>query len=398
MAYQALELNGSGYASITDGNQAGLYMGYSDFMLEAYILTTSSAKQPIVYKSGTGGYFDWHINVTTGFLQCIINDGTNTATITGDVKVTDGRFHVVRVTLDKSSATGGRLYVDGTEDTSARTDVTSVLNIDNDGIFYVGYDGTDNFIGRLDEIRPWNFGYGGLPADVATYDTWRATGRNIFLDISEYNSGGWNGYADADRTEFLTDPGIENWTGDTPDDWMEDSESAGVRDITDEQIEVHGGSHAAKLEATNNNGTAFMVKQSVTLEANEYYELSGWIYFASRTAGLAQLKFFNVTDGSFGQTSLSAENGAYIHYKAVGKPTVASSLIVCNFHGETTTGIVYYDDISVKRTGLVAHWKFNGDLLDETNNSNDLTAGGTGNVFPEYTLRHKGQKMLLGVI
>ena len=33
--------------------------------------------------------------------------------------------------------------------------------------------------------------------------------------------------------------------------------------------------------------------------------------------------------------------------------------------------------------------KFGGDYVDETANNNDLTAAGSGNVFPGYTLKKK---------
>lgn len=389
-AYQALELNGSGYASIADASQAGLDVGLSDFMAEAYILSSSAAKQPIVYKSGAGGYFDWHINVTTGFLECVINDGTNTATITGDVKVTDNRLHILRVTLDKSSATGGRLYVDGVEDTSAQTDLTSVLNIDNDGVFYVGYDGADNFVGRLDEVRFWNFGYGGLPADVATYATWRAGARNIFLDISEYDSDSWSLYADADRTEIVPDSGIESWTGDTPDIWGAYGASAGVRDFTDETVVVHGGSHAAKLEVTNNDGSQFYLHQPITLVASKRYEAQWWSRLASRTAGTTRHRVRLIVSGvSPVDIQTSTVDAAYVLRSGTFTTDGTASEIFAYSLAETTTGVLYYDDISVKRVGLVGHWKFEGDYLDEGSNDNDLTAGGSGNAFPGYTLKRQ---------
>ena len=47
-------------------------------------------------------------------------------------------------------------------------------------------------------------------------------------------------------TEKATDGGLEAWTGDTPDNWTEDGESPGVRDITKETTEIHGGSAAVK--------------------------------------------------------------------------------------------------------------------------------------------------------
>ncbi|KKL63054.1 hypothetical protein LCGC14_2178950, partial [marine sediment metagenome] len=35
------------------------------------------------------------------------------------------------------------------------------------------------FTGSIDEVRDWNFGFGGLPGDYEAYITWRAQGRNV---------------------------------------------------------------------------------------------------------------------------------------------------------------------------------------------------------------------------
>ena len=50
MSYQELELNGSGFASIADGSQAGLNMGLSDFMVEVVMEYKASSYQRIVDK------------------------------------------------------------------------------------------------------------------------------------------------------------------------------------------------------------------------------------------------------------------------------------------------------------------------------------------------------------
>lgn len=154
------------------------------------------------------------------------------------------------------------------------------------------------------------------------------------------------------RTRFgkeeLTNPGIENWTGDTPDDWPKTGESPGVRDIIKESIEIHGGSAAAKFEATDNDGSGFSIIQTVTLSANRYYAISGWIYFPTRTAGNSQMFLYNSTDTHLGRTIVTAINVAYVYYELIDKPTVPLSYFHCQFFGETTTGIVYFDDLSVK--------------------------------------------------
>ena len=246
MSYQALELNGSGYASIADGSQAGLDMGLSDFMIEGWIKADADgpdANQRIFSKAGSTY---WLLRLdSSGQLNGIIYS-SNASAVTGTIDLRDGRWHYFCLVVDRSSATGMQLYLDGATEGSA-SNPTAVGNLDNASPFYIGtFDMTTQmFYGLIDEARIWNFGVDSLPADYATYIAWRVVGRNRFLPTSEYDSDSWASYV------------------------------------------------------TNN---------------------------------------------------------------------------------------------------LSAYWKLDGDYTDETSNSNDLTAGGTGNAFPEYTLRHKGQEALVGVI
>ncbi len=401
-SYRALELNGSGYASIADGSQSGLDMGLSDFMIGMRIkLLVPLASQPEAFPRVVDKWVSSYIGYSVYFrrsdgeLSLIVDDGNLRADMkTSASQMDDLQWHYLVVIVDRSSATGMKFYIDGNEVGSytQQDNPTSLGNIDSANSFGVGAsgDGTAMLNALLDELRAWNFGLNGLPADYETYITWRAAGRNVFKDISEYDSGSWNGYADADRTEKITDPGIESWTGDAPDDWTESGESAGVRDITDEQVEIHGGSHAVKLEVTNNDGsTDFEIRESgLSLTALKYYEFKAWYYYPTRTAGTITALIYNDVGGQVSGTTYGATNAEYEQYLDVfSLLSINNPRVILRMKDETTTGIVYFDDISVKRVGLVAHYKFNGDYSDETTNSNDLSAGGTGNVFPGYTLK-----------
>lgn len=389
-SYQCLRTTGAGYASILDANQKGLNMGLSDFMMCARVKTSYSAgNQFIVYKAATNLYY-LRINEITGYLKGRIYDGANDGVVlASNLPVTDGKWHHVCFVVDKSIVTGLKLFVDGVETTySEQVDPTGVGNIDNAGDIQVGL-----FVrGSLDELRIFNFGYGGLPEDYEAYITWLSQDRNWFKDISSYNDGAWNCYADADRTEKVTDGGLENWTDDMLDDWTEGGESVGVREITKETTEIHGGSAAAKLEATNNDGTGFNISENITLTANKYYSGSCWVYFPTKTAGWAFVYDYNTPDGNTAIALLTATNVAYTYYERVFSPSTANNILFVRLLDETTTGIVYFDDISIKRTGLVARWRFNGDYTDETSNSNTFVEEGTGNAFPGYTL--KKQKII----
>lgn len=196
MSYQALELNGNGYASIANASQAGLNMGLSDFMIEALIKANADGPdtdQRITSKQN-GGYHIFRLN-TSGQLNSRLYDGTNTAVATGTTDLRDGLWHYVCLSVDKSSATGMQLYLAGsTEGSSANPSVLG--NLDSTGDFYIGawFESSQMFYGLLDEIRIWNFGVDVLPEDYATYIAWRAAGRNRFLATSNYDSNSWASY------------------------------------------------------------------------------------------------------------------------------------------------------------------------------------------------------------
>ena len=392
--YQSLSLSGAGYASITDASQAGLNMGLSDFMVEARFKTTATSTQYLVIKmSSSSPYAGYAIYFTNeGKIQVDVqsSNSANSFRVRTNSTFNDGRWHALGVVVDRSQVSADLailVYVDG--NLQAVTEPAQIGNIlssiDNTNAFFLGvlFDGSSNkFTGLIDEVRVWNFGYGGLPADYEAYITWRNT--HPSHDISQYAAGAWNGYADADRTEKVTDGGLEDWSDATHlVSWMESGVSAGVRDITRESTEKHSGSYAAKLEATLNDGvTYFELTQNVVLVPNKYYEASVWIYYPTRTAGDIATYFYNITDGSWALVAiLASTNAEFTNYKVVGKPTVADSLLGMRLNNETTTGVVYFDDISVKRVGLVGHWGFDGDYVDQTANANTLTAGGAGNTF-----------------
>lgn len=103
-------------------------------------------------------------------------------------------------------------------------------------------------------------------------------------------------------------------------------------------------------------------------------------------ASVVGTKLWNPTDGNLGKINLWTTNAGYARPGKTLKPALASSAVGLTFANETTTGIFCFDEVSVKRVGLVGHWKFQGDYSDETSDYNTLTAGGSGSAFPGYNL------------
>lgn len=68
-------------------------------------------------------------------------------------------------------------------------------------------------------------------------------------------------------------------------------------------------------------------------------------------ASVVGTKLWHPTDGNLGEINLWTTNAGYGCLGKTLKPAVASSALGLTFANETTTGIVYFDEVSVKRAG-----------------------------------------------
>ena len=205
MSYIALKLDGNGYASIADGSQSGLNMGLSDFMIEIRVkLNTPLANQSnfprIIEKivaslTGYRAFFD-----SGGEIWLRVGDGAVRSAGADGSFMDDLAWHTLAFIVDRSSATGLKIYNNGTElSYITQQNVSEITgSFDSSHDFEVGGDasfvGTSLCDASFDEVRIWNFGLNGLPVDYAAYITWRAQGRNVFLPTSEYDSDSWASY------------------------------------------------------------------------------------------------------------------------------------------------------------------------------------------------------------
>ncbi len=373
---QSLSLNGSGYASIADGSQAGLDMGESDFMFEGWIKTSTTGNtQRLFWKFSGGIYYTFTVE-TDNKLRMAISDGVNSATVIGSSTVTDGEWHYICAVLDRSG--NGQIYLDGSTDGNALA-ISSVLTLNNSGAFVIGAQegGTNPFTGSIDEAYVWNFGKDGLPADVTDYITWRYA--NPYAALSEYDSDAWAGYADADRSELVTNGDMEadaNWTTrGTP--------------TTEEQSADQARSPTKSWKIVS-QATSEGAYQDITTVVGKWYEVTGYIYVTGGDAKLGK----EDTDGSDQVLTGQATAAAWTEFNVIFLATETTSRIF--FQSDATAVSTFYvDDMSVVRIGQTAHYKLNGDYTDETTNSNDLTAGGSGNSFvlaslPDDTVTNGG--------
>ncbi len=195
------------------GDQDSLDPGNGNFTVEAWIRTASifngngSAAQTIVAKRENGhrGYI---LFLQYGLLNLWVSDGRSLVFF-GDAgtPLDDDTFHHVAGVLDRTSTTGGRVYVDGIE--MVAQDATMFTSpIENSMPFcigkdtYPGYESSQDFTGSIDEVSYYN----------------RALSRAEILSIFTAGPDGKGGAVDGGdgddrcRVEALLDPpGLVSW-------------------------------------------------------------------------------------------------------------------------------------------------------------------------------------------
>ncbi len=138
-----------------------LDFGYGDFSIDAWIKTTDSnativSKRQVV----SGKYVGYLFMVNGGKLLLQIGDTTNSWSnyhSSSMPSVNDGQWHLVAVTVDRSSTTGGRMYIDGnlvyTFNPTNRSGNTS-----NSARLEIGRTtgGGNYFDGAIDEVELFN--------------------------------------------------------------------------------------------------------------------------------------------------------------------------------------------------------------------------------------------------
>lgn len=394
--YQSLSLNGSGWASITDGAQQGLDFGLSDFMIEGWVKRGSVYANWVgIMGKGTrlGIYLEsvgWAIEIGDGATyQKFPLPSLSSASQTG-------RWECIALVVDRS----GNVYsfLDGAQKDSIVVTLGTTILLAGAGAFEVGkFWAGDTFTGLLDEFRIWNFGYGGLPADYATYIAWRHS--HPSHDISEYSAGAWNGYADAYRVERITFGALDDDNSDfegagadgtdieVGTDWVKSNTSAEIDNEAGSGVTSYNGSDfCAKIHTATGN-TPSLRMDGVNLDAaftvGDWYELSYDYKLLNCTdARVRILNAGSATDVNKILTSTSWASDSFV-FQVVGNNDMY--LLLYSHYGtdEDGTEVVWIDNVSIREIGNVAHYMLDGDYTDQTTNANTLTEGGTGNAWDQ---------------
>ncbi len=100
-----------------------------DFTAEFWInLEATAAAVPSLMKRGDETNNGWLIELTAASLvKFTAHDGSNGQNLTATTAIDDGEWHFIVCAVDRSSATGMQIYVDGEADATA-VDPTSIIN------------------------------------------------------------------------------------------------------------------------------------------------------------------------------------------------------------------------------------------------------------------------------
>ena len=166
-----LHLTTSNYASITHANQTGLAIpDTSDFMYETWLRVSDTSNEGYIMSkwSGASGGVMLRYKSTGELFFRIGGNSSNYATAETIEKVNDNKWHHVCAYVDKNLSNGIHIFIDGVEATySNNTSPVFANNIDAGADFMLGNTTSSyNSEQYLKEVRVWDFGNGGLPANI----------------------------------------------------------------------------------------------------------------------------------------------------------------------------------------------------------------------------------------
>lgn len=144
------------YVSVPD--HAAIDFGTGDFSIDAWINTTASSGV-IVGKRVTSGYVGYIFMVSGSRLLLQMADPASSwynFYPTSGVTVNDGAWHLVAVTVDRDSTTGGKFYVDGTL-VYTFNPMGRSGDLSNSAVLEIGrVNGASFFDGLIDELELFN--------------------------------------------------------------------------------------------------------------------------------------------------------------------------------------------------------------------------------------------------
>ena len=178
---QAMIVNGSNGISVADSPSLN-FGANADLSIDAWIKTTEMGRNTltlvdkrVIAGSNVTGYVVYLFNGRLGFQLGVGGAGQDAINLSGDPR--DGQWHHIAITVARTSATGGKGYVDGAQ-TGTFNPTARSGNLANSNPLKIGEHETApvaNFIGAIDEVELFSRAITG--AEVASIYNAGSTGK-----------------------------------------------------------------------------------------------------------------------------------------------------------------------------------------------------------------------------
>jgi hypothetical protein len=347
---------------ITVGSHANLQPNLSDFTWACWFINegiTGSDNALIEYGSGSDRaviYLDG-----SSYIVWYTSDGSNAiTTTTNKTAITDTNWHHVVCVVDRSSATGQKIYIDGVEETySAQGDATTLTGSIEPTTFVIG----DNYVASGEHKGSIN--------DVKLYNTALTA-----PEVKELYSGASVPfkYKGANQTNLIIGGALDDQNGtfetggsdgddvSTGTDWVKSNTSAELDNEAGSGVNTYNGStFCAKIHTATGNYPSIVLSGAnfeSQLTIGKRYRVS-FDYKVGGTQGPAG-SYVRLTTGSV-TTNLTLASTSWTSVSMESDPIPATASAELRFYSEVGTAedgdeILWIDNVSLVQIGAVAEY------------------------------------------
>jgi len=202
----------------------------------------------------------------------------------------------------------------------------------------------------------WYTPYGGAAAKAYGYLSFASLPRKAKLAVGNHNL---TLEAGADNPELIANPDLET-AGAGPPTFLNWTELLTHGTVNDEGVDVHGGSHAARLDSTADDVDHYIF-QTFAVIPGETYSWSFWTHGDGVNDGLYGAR--DITNGAWiidRQTTHTGVTGA-VYEQVTETITIPAGCVSLRIYLNGTGvngGSAYFDDVSLVNLGkCTVYWK-----------------------------------------
>ena len=330
--YYRMDGDGNGFDLDTSAN---LEPNTGDFSMEAWIYLEDMAGDNHIFASYSSTGIFWKVD--DNYLRGLIYDASGNAFTTSNIALATSKWYHVAWTVDRSSATGSKLYINGVESTySSQADVT-------------GASGTISSTGNKYLSRTYNNTNDGIAGSMAGFKFY-----NLALSASEIKEL-YSGasvpfyYKGANQTTLLTNGTF-------------DSNTTGWTAVRSTLASVSGGQSGNCLEITRTGDPAQYAYQNITTVIGKRYRLSAYVKDGSVSGGAFEIYAYG--GGAVVGIVSGTTTSSWVKHSVEFTATATTNTIGLR-KNNTSAGTMLFDSASVVPIGAVAEYDGSGIASDK---------------------------------